>query len=115
MTEQETREKAIKGLETCEISGTREDCEGYGCPYFIYNDAVSDECQVTLFREALALLKAQENEIKALRLLVDWAEECDFGLDNIRWREYVTKEELDRVEDYIEKMIYVARRAVEQG
>jgi hypothetical protein len=62
---------------------------------------------------ALVLLKAQENEIKALRLLVGWVEECDFGLDNIRWREYVTKEELDRVEDYIEKMIYVARRAVE--
>lgn len=40
-------EKVIKGLDTCEISGTREDCEGYGCPYFIYNDEVSDECQVT--------------------------------------------------------------------
>jgi hypothetical protein len=52
------REKVINGLETCGISGTREDCEGYGCPYFIYNDEVSDECQVTLFRDALALLKA---------------------------------------------------------
>jgi hypothetical protein len=60
MTEQEKREKVIKGLETCEISGIREDCEGYGCPYFIYNDVVSDECQVNLFSDTLALLKAQE-------------------------------------------------------
>ena len=54
------REKVIKGLETCGISGTREDCEGYGCPYFVYNDEVSDECIVYLFEDALALLKAQE-------------------------------------------------------
>lgn len=56
----DNREKVIKGLETCGISGTRDDCEGYGCPYFIYNDEVSDECQVRLFEDALALLKAQE-------------------------------------------------------
>lgn len=54
------REKVIKGLETCGISGTREDCEGYGCPYFVYNDEVSDECIVHLFEDAIALLKAQE-------------------------------------------------------
>lgn len=51
------KEKVIKGLETCGISGTREDCEGYGCPYFVYNDGVSDECQEHLFDDALALLK----------------------------------------------------------
>jgi hypothetical protein len=60
MTEHEMREKVIKGLDTCGISGTREDCEGYGCPYFIYNDGVSDDCQVSLFGDALALLKTQE-------------------------------------------------------
>ena len=54
------REKVIKGLETCEMSGTKDDCVGYGCPYLVYNDEVIDDCQEHLFRDALALLKAQE-------------------------------------------------------
>ena len=68
------REKAIKGLETCRISGTREDCEGYGCPYFIYNDAVSDECQVHLFEDAIALLKAQEPRVMTLEEYDAWTD-----------------------------------------
>lgn len=62
--------------------------------------------------DAIALLKAQVEEIKALRQLVEWAEECGFGLDNILWREYVTEEELDSIDGYVEQMIYVARKAV---
>lgn len=61
--------------------------------------------------DAFTLLKEQRDDIKALRLLVKWAEECGFGLDNIRWREYVTEEELYSVGGYVEQMIYVARKA----
>lgn len=54
------REKVIKGLEACSLAGTKEDCIGYGCPYLVYNDEVSDDCQEHMFDDALALLKAQE-------------------------------------------------------
>lgn len=60
MTEQEKREKVIKGLEACSLAGTKDDCIGYGCPYLIYNDEVSDDCQEQMFDDVLALLKAQE-------------------------------------------------------
>jgi len=53
-------EKVIKGLEACSLAGTKDDCIGYGCPYLIYNDEVSDDCQEHMFDDALALLKAQE-------------------------------------------------------
>lgn len=54
------REKVIKGLEACSLAGTKEDCIGYGCPYLIYNDEVSDDCQEQMFDDAITLLKAQE-------------------------------------------------------
>lgn len=56
-------EKVIKGLEACSLAGTEDDCVGYGCPYLIYNDEVSDDCQEQLFDDALALLKAQEPRV----------------------------------------------------
>ena len=57
---QEKRAKVIKGLEACSMAGTKDDCIGYGCPYLIYNDEVSYDCQEQMFDDALALLKAQE-------------------------------------------------------
>ena len=101
---QEKRERVIKGLECC---SSTEECRKQ-CPYW------GDEgvCRTHLEADALALLKAQVEEIKALRQLVEWAEECGFGLDNILWREYVTEEELDSIDGYVEQMIYVARKAV---
>ena len=54
------REKVIKGLEACSMAGTKDDCIGYGYPYLIYNDEVSDDCQEQMFDDTLALLKAQE-------------------------------------------------------
>lgn len=53
-------EAVIKGLEACSLAGTKEDCVGYGCPYLIYNDEVSDDCQMQMFSDAYVLLKAQE-------------------------------------------------------
>ena len=99
-------EKVIKGLECC-----IEDGHCYyldKCPY----RGEPDGCNYVLNKAALELLKAQSEEISALRRLVEWAEECGFGLDNILWREYVTEEELDSIDGYVEQMLYVARKAV---
>lgn len=60
MNEQEKRDKVIKGLEACSLADTKDDCIGYGCPYFIYSDKVSGDCLKQMFDDALALLKAQE-------------------------------------------------------
>lgn len=52
-----------------------------------------------------------ENE--ALKLLVEWAEECDFGYDNFP-EEYENYK--DEIEDmgYIDGMIYIAKRVCQQ-
>ena len=54
------RENVIKGLEACSLAHTKDDCIGYGCPYLIYNDKVSDDCQEQMFDDILAVLKAQK-------------------------------------------------------
>ena len=57
MTEQEKREKVIKGLECCATNRLRrEDCEAMGC---VYLDLEGHGCIHQLIRDALALLKAQ--------------------------------------------------------
>lgn len=59
MTEQEKREKVIRGLECCKIPFSK--CYNGGCPYF------DDEgCKAKLKREALELLKAQEPRVMTL-------------------------------------------------
>ena len=100
-------EKVIKGFECCD----NDDCDN--CPYFRSDDENDlGTCKATLHRDAIALMKKQRDEIKALRQLVDWAEECGFGLDNIYWEEYVTRDELDGM-SYIDQLIYVAKKAGE--
>jgi ssDNA-binding Zn-finger/Zn-ribbon topoisomerase 1 len=56
MTEQEKREKVIRGLECC-MSGQLDGlgCSRVPCPYNLFED-----CEGILHRDALALLKAQE-------------------------------------------------------
>jgi hypothetical protein len=56
MTEQEKREKVIKGLMVC---FTRISCKGKGCPYESEYER-SRLCQAHLRDDALALLQAQE-------------------------------------------------------
>lgn len=59
MNEQEKREKVIKGLECCSSQDRRVVfCHEYDCPYRDY-----EECPENLMRDALALLKAQEQEV----------------------------------------------------
>lgn len=62
--------------------------------------------------EIIAMLEEQEKEIKALRLLVEWATDCDFGFDNFR-DEY--EEYKDEIKDmkYMDGMIHVAKRTLE--
>ena len=59
------REKVIKGLESCTANNCRD------CPYPCYCD-YADDWPHELHKETLELLKEQEKEIKALRLLVEW-------------------------------------------
>lgn len=80
MTEQDMREKVIKGLECC---------DGYcddetGCPY--YDELESFDCQEQLRADAIALLKAQEPRVMAL-------EEC-------KMREVVWVEDRETLEVY---------------
>ena len=80
-------EKVIKGLEACSLAGTKEDCIGYGCPYIIYNDEVSDDCQEQMFDDALALLKAQEPRVIALEEYKALAEKAKEERDPV-WEEW---------------------------
>ena len=58
------------------------------------------------------LLEEQEKEIKALRLLVEWAEECDFGFDQFPDEYERYKDEIKDMK-YIDGMIHVAKRTLE--
>ena len=104
------REKVIKGLECCTMECTYDHpfrCKG--CPYS-QDDAPCEALPVK--RDALALLKENEKEIKALRLLVEWAEECDFGFDQfpIEYERY--KDEIKGMK-YTDGMIHIAKRTLE--
>ena len=65
-----------------------------------------------LLRDAIALLKEQEKEIKALHLLVEWAEECDFGFDQFPDEYERYKDEIKDMK-YIDGMIHIAKRTLE--
>ncbi len=100
------KEKVKKGLECCSFLKANTCRE---CPY--WNVYGSSEC-AQMAKDALELLKEQEKEIKALRLLVEWAEECDFGFDQfpIEYERY--KDEIKGMK-YTDGMIYIAKRTLE--
>lgn len=57
----------------------------------------------------MAIEALEENE--ALRLLIDWAVDCDFGFDNMpeeyeRHKDYIEKNDLG----YIDGLIYIAKQ-----
>ena len=74
-------------------------------------DSMNEDCPVVCL-DVLALLKEQESEIKALRLLVEWAEECDFGFDQFPYEYNLYKNEIKDMR-YIDGMIHVAKRTLE--
>ena len=100
------REKVIKGLETCYCPLLK--CEN--CPYHDLPDEQS--CNDVLCLDALTLLKEQEKETKALRLLVEWATDCDFGFDQFHDEYERYKDEIKDMK-YIDGMIHVAKRTLE--
>lgn len=58
----------------------------------------------------IAELKAEN---AALRLLIEWAEECDFGYDNFPEEYERYKDEIKDV-GYIEGMIHIAKRVLSE-
>lgn len=103
------RGKVIRGLESlwrC-ISPVSHTCGD--CPY--QDNRV--ECKRRVVTDALALLKEQEKENRALRKLLDWAVECDWGLDNLGdwWVERFSDE--IKGMGYTESLIHLARRYIE--
>lgn len=104
-------ENVIKGLELC-TNISPDGCLML-CPYKDEKDETySGFCEQVLKQDALALLKEQDKEIKALRLLVEWAEECDFGFDQFPDEYERYKDEIKDMQ-YIDGMIYVAKRTLE--
>ena len=114
MIDEEKRKKVMRGLDAHANPKTCETCAGEECPY--YNEGGSYPkvtCSSILAADALALLKEQEKEIKALRKLLDWAIECDFGIDNLGdwWTERFA-EEIEGM-GYKESLIHLAKRYIE--
>lgn len=95
------RENVIKGLKKL----ANDIVDGY---IVEPNDAV--HC----VNDTLALLKEQEKEVKALRLLVEWAEECDFGFDQFPDEYERYKDEIKDMK-YIDGMIHIAKRTLEDN
>ena len=69
-------------------------------------------CSTEIIEKVIALLKEYEKEIKALRLLVEWAEECDFGFDQFHNEYERYKNEIKDMK-YIDGMIHIAKRTLE--
>lgn len=101
-------EKVTKGIIACWSEYFFHKC--CDCPYKQGRD--DKDCITNLGKDAIELLKEHEKEIKALRLLVEWAEECDFGFDQFPDEYERYKEEIKNM-NYIEGMIHVAKRTLE--
>lgn len=102
------REKVMRGLMVC----SDDNYKCIDCPYHSEYTGNTD-CSNHLCKDALAMLKNLEKENKALRKLLDWAVECDFGLDNLGdWWVERFAEEIKRM-GYTESLIHLARRYIE--
>lgn len=102
------REKLIKAWEIFRDSNPYQICEGK--EFRAFRDP--EYCMGQMIADTIDLLKEQEKEIKALRLLVEWAEECDFGFDQFSDEYERYKDEIKDMK-YIDGMIHIARRTLE--
>ena len=69
-------------------------------------------------KELTDYFKELHNENKALRLLLNWAEECDWGFDNFRDDDVVDWQQFEEESEnmgYVESMIYYARKYLEMN
>ena len=95
--------KLITALEKCtKVPGF---CDG--CPYGHYDEYVRQirDCSERLELDALKI-------IKSLYLLVEWAEECDFGYDQFPDEYEKYRNEIQDM-NYIDGLIHVAMRTLE--
>lgn len=76
----------------------------------MYEGAPEEAATITQLEDEIDELKT-ENE--ALKLLIEWAEECDFGYDNFHEEYERYKNELDGM-GYIEGMIHIAKRVYQR-
>lgn len=66
--------------------------------------------------EALEMAIEALKENEALRLLIDWAVDCDFGYDNMpeeyeKYKDYLEKNDLG----YIDGLIYIAKQETKEA
>lgn len=75
-----------------------------------YKNCDKCDCEVLkVLKENEQLKEEVEVYKKALELYVNWADECDFGYDNIDDVYYKYKEELEKLNlGYIECLIHIA-------
>lgn len=64
-------------------------------------------------KEKNKLIDELKTENEALKLLIEWAEECDFGYDNFPEEYERYKGEIEGM-GYIEGMIHIAKRVCQQ-
>ena len=100
-------DKVIYDIERCicHVPDACRDCSHYGHDGDL-------RCMEALMSDAMELLKEQRKENKALRLLVEWAEECDFGFDQFPYEYNRYKDEIKDM-TYTDGMIHVAKRTLE--
>jgi hypothetical protein len=122
------REKVIKTIDGCiNDDGFCNKCDYDGCVFqhgSFEKDLLADALTILKEQEQMyytlehdwrmcrELLKEQDKEIKALRLLVEWAEDCDFGFDQFHDEYERYKDEIKDMK-YIDGMIHVAKRTLE--
>ena len=97
-----------------EIIAAIQQCEAGVCSYCPYakTRGQGPSCRTNLHTDTVKILKEQAKEIDALRLLLEWAEECDFGFDNFHEEYEKYKDEIKGM-NYIDGMIHVAKRTNE--
>lgn len=96
-------EKVEQGCKCCDHPLGERKCKK--CPYAHF---LTPYCNIHLAHDALSVIEEQRTENKALRLLLDWAVECDFGYDQF-FEEYEKYKHETEGLGYTEGMIKVAR------
>lgn len=90
--------------------------------YELFADRVESQKYIVRTNQKLEQIQSNWNSLreenKALRLLLNWAEECDWGFDNFRDDDVVDWEQFEKESEdmgYIESMIYYAKKYLEMN
>ena len=100
--------EVLQALSVCtldEINGNCKECPYRGDGY--------PRCRTEWSHDVYNLIKGMQKENEALRQLLDWAVECDFGYDNLgNWWVDRFKGEIEGM-GYTEGLIHLAKRYME--